>query len=370
VHPTNTILYPNGIGMFAVGAANEGSKILLYNASPLSFQLDFLNGQTDTLHPWEANPWTLDGDTKQIQWTIDTDSLNVSTPPITTIFLTLYGAQEKLTGTYPVSLPYQTSLGGGTTSTNVGTVSAINNDGNPSGTTLIESTVLGQTGHVMLTNDGILNLFTLISGVMTELIQTQATGNPLLLGAASKITEILGNLTVDGNTINTGTLSTGTLTLNNGGVVSGGDWNFGTHGITASGLIVATTLQTNTLTDQSGNSVLAITPGITTRLQTNTGGTIALQINGATQFSITGNQFILASGNNIKLNNGNTIGGVSSFTGAATATYNHTYGSAPFFVIPMQNVAGSQNMGYNTVTATQVNIGSGSGLSFKCFCFG
>jgi hypothetical protein len=206
--------------------------------------------------------------------------------------------------------------------------------------------------------------------VMTELIQTQATRNPLLLGAASKITEILGNLTVDGNGVVTGTLSTGTLTLNNGGVVAGGDWNFGVHGITASGLIVATTLQTNTLTDQSGNSVLAITPGTTTRLQTNTGGTIALQINGATQFSVTGNQFILASGNNIKLNNGNTIGGISSFTGAAIGTFNHTYGSAPFFVLPVCNVVGSETVGYDTVTSTQVHITIGAALAFKVMCFG
>jgi hypothetical protein len=419
VHPTDTVAYPGGIGTFKIGAANEGSKILIYNASPLSFQLDFYNGSTDTLHPWEANPWTVDADTKEIGWQIDTDSLNVVTPPINTIFLTLYGKNEQLTGTYPVSLPYQTSLGGGSTGTTTVSTNAIANDGNPAGTSIIESTVSGKASTTILTNDGLLNLLTLIAGTLTQLIKTQSVGNPLLLGAATTITEILGNLTVDGNeivtgtslhtgntslstvstsglaTLNsasvtnnetvggtlgvtgnttlTGTLATGTITANNGATFAGGDLALNAHNITSSNNIVATSVQTATLNEAgNANSWASVTNGGPTRLQsTGAGAQIAMQVpGGSTVLGIVANQMQLASTATFRLANGNQISGVSSFTGAGSGTFNHTYGSAPFFVIPMVSVVGSATLGYNTITATQVTITIGAALAFKCFCFG
>jgi len=374
VHPSDTVKWPTGIGTFDVGAANEGSKILLYNGTQLTLQLDFLNGYTDTLHPWEANYWVLDGDTKQIQWTIDTDSLNVSTPPINAVFLTLYSTNEKVSGTYPVSLFYQTSLGGGTTSTNVGTVSSIVNDNNPSGTTLIESKVSGQTGNTILTNDGLLNIVTLISGLMTQLIKTQNTGNPLLLGVLGKITEILGNLTIDGNTINTGTLSTGTVTFNNGASVAGGDITLnGLHNILGVLNIVSSSVQTATMNEAgNANSWASVTNGGPTRIQsTGAGAQVAIQVpGGTTVMGFVAGQAQLASTATFRLANGNQISGISSFTGAAIGTFNHTYGSAPFFVLPVCNVVGSETVGYDTVTSTQVHITIGAALAFKVMCFG
>jgi hypothetical protein len=360
VHPSNTVLYPTGIGSFKIGAANEGSKILLYNGTQLTLQLDFLNGKSDTLHPWEANYWVVDGDTKEIQWAIDTDSLNVSTPPISAVFLTLYGANETVSGTYPVSLFYQTSLGGGTTSTNVGTVSSISNDGNPSGTTLIESTVLGQVGHVMLTNDGILNLFTLISGVMVELIQTQATGNPLLLGTLSKITEILGSLTVDQNVIITGTETvTGNTSLST---------------LSSSGLATLNSIQTNTVQDSNGNSYIAITPSSVTRVNTNAGGTVALQVSGVSQATFSSATCNvtppIVCSSSITSNGGFTLGGstfnyalyTNSLSRISTGTYagstvshtvNHNLGAIPSNVLTSGGVStGTSTGGSDTYTST------------------
>jgi hypothetical protein len=334
VHPTNTVLYPNGIGMFAVGAANEGSKILLYNASPLSFQLDFLNGQTDTLHPWEANPWTLDGDTKQIQWTIDTDSLNVSTPPITTIFLTLYGAQEKLTGTYPVSLPYQTSLGGGQTSTNVtSTNNAIVNDGNTAGTSIIETTVVGKASTTILTNDGILNLMTLIAGTLQQLIKTQAVGNPLLLGLATTITEVLGNLLVDGtltvtgNSTLGGTTGLGIVTCGGGLTMNGGSITLNGH----------TVIGPMTLTGG-----LSLTSGDVTF-----GGHNALTVGQLT------------------FNGAGSLNSVGFGSGTGTGTFTHTLGVSPQWVGISTDVVGSQTVGYDTPTSTNVHITCGAALHFN-----
>jgi hypothetical protein len=333
VHPSNTILYPNGIGMFAVGAANEGSKILIYNASALSFQLDFLNGQTDTLHPWEANWWPLDGDTKQIQWAIDTDSLNVSTPPITTIFLTLYGAQEKLTGTYPVSLPYQTSLGGGQTSTNVtSTNNAIVNDGNTAGTSIIETTVVGKPSTTILTNDGILNLMTLIAGTLQQLIKTQAIGNPLLLGLSATITEVLGNLLVDGtltvtgNSTLGGTTSLGITTVGGGLTMNGGDITMNSHNLVGP------------ITMTGG---VALTSG---------------------DCNLNGHQLQNISRLNFSSSGSFTAIGFGSGTG--TGTYTHGAGVVPQWVGLSPHFVGSMTMGYDSETSTNVHVTCGAANAF------
>jgi hypothetical protein len=343
VHPSNTVLYPNGIGIFAVGAANEGSKILLYNATQLSLQLDFLNGSSDTLHPWEANYWILDGDTKQIQWSIDVDSLSVTTPPMSAIFLTLYNANENVPGTFPVSLPYQTSLGGGNTNTNVTSTNSIVNDGNPAGTSIIESTVTGKASTTILTNDGLLNLMTLIAGTLTQLIKTQNAGNPLLLGAASTITEILGNETIDGNLI-----INGTVTIGGGASVSAGDLALNTHNIT------------------SGNNI-----SVSSVTTTGLGNFATLQSGGYLQnagdINVNGHKLLTTS--QISFTNGGTLSGISAFSGSGSGTYNHGFGSSPAFCVPVVDAAGSATMGYSAVTSTQVTITMGASLAFKCYCY-
>lgn len=55
----------------------------------------------------------------------------------------------------------------------------------------------------------------------------------------------------------------------------------------------------------------------------------------------------------------------SRFTGAATGTYSHGLGTTPNHVMPMASVSGSQTMGYDSATSTQVHITSFAGLSFS-----
>jgi len=332
VHPSNTALYPNGIGMFNVGAANEGSKILFYNGTQLTLQLDFLNGTTDTLHPWEANWWLLVGDTKQIQWAIDTDSLNVTTPPISAVFLTLYGAQEKISGTYPVSLPYQTSLGGGQTNTNVSSTNTLSNETNTSPTLIIDIGQVANTNLINVFSDGSFTWTILISGVTHTIMKGSITGNPLQLGKSGDISEILGNLTVDGTSIHTG-VSTFT-----GGTKS------------------------SSYNDSSGNDGMVITAGTVTRIQNAT--QVGLQVPGGTTVlstvstgvNITG---ALAVTGGTTLQSGVTVTGNSVFFTAgsisriSTGTYtsstaaksiNHGLGGTPTNVL----ITG----GTNTFTAT------------------
>lgn len=195
-NPGNTTTYPGGNGPINVGAANEGSKLLLYNESPFNLDIDFLNGSQSILHAWEARYWTLDGDTKQVEWSIDT-ALNVSGPPISLVMGELYDASEKLEGTYPLALIRQTNVGnqGGIATTSS---TGITNDGNNAGTSIIEATVSGQTqSSVSLTNDALLKLLVVIAGALVQVLKTNNADPVLQLGAASHITELLGTLQLD-----------------------------------------------------------------------------------------------------------------------------------------------------------------------------
>ena len=96
-------------GVIAVGAADQGSKMLLYNKSPYDLQLDFLNGSQSIAHAKQARVWTLDGDTKQINWTVPS-SQSVKNPPQSIVQGELYNPDEPVEGVYPVQLDTQTDL--------------------------------------------------------------------------------------------------------------------------------------------------------------------------------------------------------------------------------------------------------------------
>lgn len=187
-----------------VGAANEQSKVLLYNESPYNLDLDFYNGNNSILHAWEARYWTLDGDTKQIGWTLDT-ALNVTSPPISLVMGELYGPQEVIEGSYPMALIRQASVGNQVTTSNTNTLT---NTSNAAGSNVVTLASTAATGNTFtLTNDGLLHLLVTIAGALTNVLQSfePAAGGTLLQeGAATYLTEQLGNFKVDGTTTLTG----------------------------------------------------------------------------------------------------------------------------------------------------------------------
>jgi hypothetical protein len=214
VSPSDTSLYPSGAGSFDVGAANSGSKILFYNESPLNIDLDFLNGSTDVLHAWEANWWLLDGDTKQIEWQIDPNSLNMVDPPLSVVFMTLYNPGEFMSGQYPVALVRQTNqgnpqAGGG------GTVgSSLINTANAPATNVVTVDSTGATGSTWtVTNDGLWYIATTIAAALVQALKINETDPILQLGEAGHETEVLGTLKVDQLlTIAAGLAATGGVT--------------------------------------------------------------------------------------------------------------------------------------------------------------
>lgn len=61
---------------------------------------------------------------------------------------------------------------------------------------------------------------------------------------------------------------------------------------------------------------------------------------------------------------GGTISAFSLFSGVGDVTVAHGLGTTPTLILAMQNVAGSQTMGVNTVGATNCTIKTGAGLAW------
>lgn len=199
-------------------------------------------------------------------------------------------------------------------------------------------------------------------------------------------TTITGTLSVSGAVTMSSTLSVGLVTFNNGATFAGGDIALNAHGITSAGLIVVTTLQSNTLQDSGGNAYISMTAGSVTRLQTVNTGTIALQTAGSTQFSVT-NAAISAfqpfactssvtASSYVLTGSSNYAGYTGSFsriswpTGTGSVTVNHLLGASPTGVmVTCNNSTGSQTQACNSFTSTQISVTSGASLTWLALCW-
>jgi len=83
--------------------------------------------------------------------------------------------------------------------------------------------------------------------------------------------------------------------------------------------------------------------------------------------NVTANNNLTVSGNYI-YKNGNLISRISSFTGSGSGTYNHNAGSAPTWVGPIVSQSGSATQGFDSAGTTTVHVTLGASLSFKAFC--
>jgi hypothetical protein len=262
-------------------------------------------------------------------------------------------------GVWPVSVPTQT------VSANVSTVQTLSNETSVSGTLVIDMGVPGNTNLITFYNDGHATWSVLQGGVAHQVIKINTSGNALQLGQSGDNSEVLGGLFVDQALSVTGTSSVA--------VVNGTQLN------------ASTDVSTNQYNDGSGNSVLSITPGTTTRLQTNTGGTIALQINAVTQVSltasafnvtpaatfaaaITGNGgFILGGSTNTYAMYTNGISRISAGTYSGSGSgqlVNHGLGGTPNIVL-LTTKAGSSTTTYgaDTYTSTQFTAATGVAMA-------
>lgn len=178
----------------------------------------------------------------------------------------------------------------------------------------------------------------------------------------------------DGTLILGNSVHKGSISSDNGLVTTDG-----LGGLSASNLIVSTNLHTTSIQNVGTTEGIVAVTGtagtMNTRLQSQ--GIISFQVPAGTGIATidgTGINIVKASTQGFGWFNGNFIPELSFFSGAASGTYNHGFNGTgesltPFHIIPMCNTLnGSQTMGYDSVTSTQVHITSGAGLSFKAMC--
>ncbi len=396
--------------------------MLVYNESNVNVQLTFSNNYTTYVPAWTAMLYCLhDLPSPLVTWSVYSQ-LTSSGAPISQVVIETFEVNEPVPGTYPAPLVRQTNIGNAVQTVATGASFLLNN-GQPPGTNIITATP-SDAGSATWNadNSGNLTVKSDNAGTLTTLLQLIAGASPSVkLAATAVLTEALGNMKVDGTLESVGAATldstlavTGTstftgdatfngagngITVTNNGLISGtltvtGDATFNGAGnsVTLAHNILVTgtaSLENGAITtDGSGDIVLGNAAsyqgkdsGGTARgiLYVSSGNVTALQAastsiefrnnSGNAQITInTGGgsgALTFGSGNGITWKTGDTLSGTHTFTGTTTGTYTHGAGGTPFIVIPMTDVSGSQSMGYDTVTSTQVHITSAGGLGFK-----
>lgn len=340
----------------SLGAADSGCKILLYNESNYNLKLDFYNGSNSILHAWEARYWTLDGDTPQVNWSVES-VLAMTNPPISSVKGELYEPNEKLEGNYPVGLIRATTVGnpGGVT-TSVASTNAIINDGNAIGTSIIESTVTGQSSSsVKIFNDGTGTIAELIGGILVQVVKLAATDPVLALGAASHLVEVLGNLQTDGTFTIANTTHSTSMRVDTSG-------NFFMKSVDNAEFALGVGNVDGSIIDAFAGATTFIKSPSDIQLQVPSGTTVA-KIDG------TGLNFN-ATGKGITWKTGDTLSVTHKFTGNGSGTYSHGCVTTPFAILPIcTTVNSSMTMGVDSITTTQVHVTCGNAFTFTAVGF-
>jgi len=147
-------------GSFNLVLPGNRGKMLIYNESSFNLQLTFANNDTTYIPAWWADLYHLkDMPSPTVNWS-QQSQLASNGPPISQVVVVTYEENEKVSGTYPAALTRQTNIGNAVNTVGGGS-SFIQNDANTAGTSIIESTVSGDSGSaVSLTNDGLLTIGT------------------------------------------------------------------------------------------------------------------------------------------------------------------------------------------------------------------
>lgn len=225
-------------GNITIGTGDPGQKVLIYNESAVTIELNFQNGNIAYIHAWEANYWTLPLPLYNITWSSIRNLVGAGQAPASYVDVFVYDANERVEGTYPTQLARLVSTGNliavASTATN------LINDGNASLSQIVEATQTGSSGsNVSLDNSGNMVLKQYVAATLTTLFQVIANAgggaSNVKLSDAQHQCEVLGNLlvdlaltvtgnaTVNGNLTVAGSFSAGSLqatTLVNDGAAS------------------------------------------------------------------------------------------------------------------------------------------------------
>jgi hypothetical protein len=188
-----------GIGAGGVSAnpsLTKGAGTLhIFNESGSGLQFMFLTSGAGFYLP--AGGWTnkpVGAGEQGLQWQV---LYNLPSPPVTLLLVTYYGPGEAIPPT-PTLGNSPIGIGG---TVNTSSVNTLTNESNTSQTLVID---IGQSGHTLLitiNSDGSASWSVLQSGVAHTIFNIQTSGNPIQIGKSGDIAEMLGNLTIDGDTI-------------------------------------------------------------------------------------------------------------------------------------------------------------------------
>jgi len=267
-------------------------------------------------------------------------------------------------------------------STSVASSQTLVNTGNPTGTNVVTVNSTANAGNTFtLTNDGLIQLFVTIAGALVQALKSNETDPILQLGAATHLVEVLGDLTVDGNTILSGTATV------NGNATLKGSTSLDNGHFTTDGAGLVNRLEKGILfnhpsypANELGNiasgdvlSISAAAPRYDTHLKAgsaSSGSRIYMEPDlSQVMYAASDGIHVNGANNALFFRNGNAFGAISSFTGSGTGTYNHGNDGTPFFIAPIVSVAGSATQGYDTLTATQCHITLGAALAFKAWTY-
>ena len=310
---------------------------------------------------------------------------NVSPAPQAALLVTEYYSDEEIPkGTWPVSIPQST------VSANVSNVTTLTNTGNP--TTLVVIKIqpsdagspvfqVDNAGNLILSGDN--------AGILTTFLQAVAGASPSLkLAAATLLTEILGNLKVDGTTELANTLTidaggatiTGTVSVLAGsiGASSSVTANGGGSGFDGSNNVFAQTINSQNKTFQfNGVTILvgnANANDTFVKAQTSIGGVHMQTGTGlGIGFHAPDGTLTLENGSSalgkLKFADGSTMAEIHGFTGTGTGTFNHNCTKQPNNIQLTAHFNGSQTMGYDSEGASTVHVTSGAGGAWTGIAF-
>lgn len=317
------------------GLTNACGTLYFLNKSNVGVNLLFDDGSYSILPPWFARVYVLKNKTSNRVEMSQAYVLQTQSNPISQLYWEAYQQGEDTTGVYNGPLPFQMSVGNNTVtiaqllqnlSTNPALIEVLQAtmevSGQPYGAEIGNdgSAFFGETGptetrFLKWDNSGFLQIF-----------RNSVAGNvPVLYfkdANTGKIWQLFA-MQADGSLLwqEAGTGAFGLRLFPNGSISSDGG---------------------NLSTDGAGNL---------TAKQINANGTIKL-VNGG--------------GGLFQGQTGQGWQAVGKFTGTVTGTYSHNAGIAPTHCTPMQDSVGSQTMGWDSPTATQVHITSGAGNGFSC----
>ncbi len=144
---------------FAVPQSSASGRMVVWNESNISIQLDFQNGDTAYVAAWTARMFCGNYGGTTVRWS-QHSTLSSNGPPLSQVVVETFASNEAIPGTFPATLARQSNIGN-VVSTVGGTATAVQNDGNVAPTTFVEATASGDSiSSVTMTNAGVMTLGT------------------------------------------------------------------------------------------------------------------------------------------------------------------------------------------------------------------